>query len=55
VNEPRYNAFGRTNGSKRLFISFTIRNGRIRVISARPMSRKERDGFDEKIKGNSQL
>jgi uncharacterized protein len=53
--EPRYNAFGRTNENRRLFITFTVRNGRIRVISARPMSKVEREGFDEYIKRNSKL
>lgn len=40
--EQRYVALGETNDGRRLFISFTVRRGRARVISARPMSRKER-------------
>lgn len=40
--EKRYYALGKTNVERRLFISFTLRNGKIRVISARDMSRKER-------------
>jgi uncharacterized DUF497 family protein len=40
--ERRFKALGRTHGKRLLFLSFTVRNHRIRVISARPMSRKER-------------
>lgn len=40
--ESRYAALGRTVEGRRLTIVFTIRGTRIRVISARPMSRKER-------------
>ncbi len=48
VVEQRYYALGRTDAGRRLFIAFTIRDHYIRVISARPMNRKERD-FYEKI------
>lgn len=41
-SEPRWHALGRTNEGRRLLIVFTTRGDRIRVISARPMSRKER-------------
>jgi len=40
--ERRYYVLGQTNEDRLLFISFTIRNRLIRVISARDMSRKER-------------
>lgn len=40
--EPRYYALGQTNAGRLLFIAFTVRNKRIRVISARDMSQKER-------------
>jgi len=40
--EPRFHALGHTNGGRLLFISFTVRNSRIRVISARDMNKKER-------------
>ena len=48
-HEPRFHALGITDGRRRLHITFTLRdNGRkIRVISARPMSRKERRIYDE--------
>ncbi len=42
VQEPRYYALGRTNDDRKLLLVFTIRNNKIRVISARDMNRKER-------------
>ena len=44
VHEPRLHALGRTDEGRRLHITFTLRGAatRIRVISARNMSRKER-------------
>jgi uncharacterized DUF497 family protein len=44
--EYRYYALGITDAKRRLFIAFTIRQNRIRVISARNMSRGERKAFD---------
>ena len=44
--ESRYHSLGITDTGRRLFISFTVRNKLIRVISARDMSRKERKVFD---------
>lgn len=41
-NEYRFFVLGKTDFKRLLFISFTIRNNVIRVISARDMSRKER-------------
>ncbi len=40
--EPRYFALGRTDGERQLFVAFTGRGTKIRVISARDMSRRER-------------
>ena len=48
--EQRYNALSTTFAGKMLFIVFTIRNEKIRVISARPMNKKEREVYNEKIK-----
>ena len=45
--EVRYAALGQTYGSRLLAVVFTIRSKRIRVISARPMSRKERKLYEE--------
>ena len=47
-DEQRYVALGVTNEGRQLFVSFTVRRNRVRVISARPMSRKER-AIHEKI------
>ena len=43
--EARFYALGRTSAGRLLFIVFTIRGGLIRVISARNMSRKEREEY----------
>lgn len=40
--EERLFAAGATDRGRRLVVFFTIRHGRIRVISARPMTRRER-------------
>ncbi len=45
--EERYYLLGRTHQNRILFVAFTIRNEKIRVISARDMNRKERK-IDEK-------
>jgi uncharacterized DUF497 family protein len=41
-SEPRYFALGKTNTRRKLFVSFTVRNYLIRVISARDMTRNEK-------------
>lgn len=48
--KPRYFVLGQTAAGRRLFIAFTVREQRIRVISAREMSRKEREIYEQ---GNS--
>ena len=44
--EKRFYALGKTDSKRTLFIAFTVRNNLIRVISARDMSRKEREVFN---------
>ena len=39
--EERYYVLGSTNHERLLFVSFTIRSKKIRVISARDMTKKE--------------
>jgi uncharacterized DUF497 family protein len=39
--EKRYYALGQTGSERRLFVAFTVRKGRIRVISVRDMNRNE--------------
>ena len=45
-NEPRLLALGQTRAGRRLLVVLTIRGKRLRVISARDMSRKERSIYD---------
>ena len=45
--EPRYYVLGHTIADRRLFIAFTARQNKIRVISARDMSRKERSIYEQ--------
>ena len=45
--ETRLFALGHTNDGRRLFVAFTVRGRKIRVISCRAMSRKERAIYDE--------
>ncbi len=47
--EPRYHALGITDKGRQLHISFTLREDDtlIRVISARPMHKKERKFYEQ--------
>ena len=47
--EARYFSLGRTDGGRHLAIVFTTRGTRVRVISARPMSRAERRVYGKVI------
>lgn len=49
--ERRYALYGQTKTKRFLTIVFTLRNEKVRIISARSMSRKERRSY-EKIKKN---
>ncbi|MDR3425076.1 MAG: BrnT family toxin [Alphaproteobacteria bacterium] len=53
--EPRFHALGQTDAGKLLHITFTLRGGGrlVRVISARLMSRREREVYDKKNKEDS--
>ena len=53
--ENRYYALGRTNDKRCLFIVFTIRRNKIRVISARDMTRKERRIYREEIEKTAKI
>ena len=48
--EIRFTALGKTDKQKQLTIIFTLRNKKIRIISAREMSRKERKRYEQKTK-----
>ena len=43
--EARYFALGQTDEGRRLLVVFTLRDSLIRVISARPMSQREREVY----------
>jgi hypothetical protein len=45
ADEPRFGALGIDSMGKNLAVCFTIRNGKIRVISIRPMSLAERKRY----------
>ena len=45
-SEPRFLALGKTFAGRRLLVVFTVRLRRLRVISARDMSRKERSAYE---------
>ena len=53
--EERYYDLGKSKSERYLFISFTIRNNLLRVISARDMNRKERKIYEEKSKKNTKI
>lgn len=44
-DEIRLYALGQTDRGRLLFLAFTLRGDRIRVISARDMSRRERQAY----------
>ncbi len=52
--EKRFGMFGKTNQGRLLATTFTNRKDKIRAISSRDMSGKERESY-EKIKANSQI
>lgn len=47
-SEDRYILLGQTRQRRLLFVVFTIRNRRVRVISARDLKKKERPLYEEK-------
>lgn len=55
VIEKRYMIWGITNEKRKLTIFFTVRNNKIRVISARNMHKKERREYEKKIKTNTKV
>jgi len=45
--ELRFHALGKTDTTRLLHITFTIRNDKVRVISARDMHKKERTYYEK--------
>lgn len=50
ANEQRLGVLGATLGGKLLQVVFTMRDGKIRPISARPANRKERRNYEELLR-----
>lgn len=46
--ENRFHALGRTSKNRKLFVSFTIREYKVRIISIRDMNKKEVLVYDKK-------
>lgn len=44
--ESRYTLFGKSDKERMLYITFTLRNTQIRIISARDMNNKERSRYE---------
>jgi len=53
--EERFVGLGKTDKKRRLVIVFTIRNKKIRAISARNMSQKERRLYEQKTQIYSKI
>ena len=47
IEENRYLIFGRTYNDKYLIVSYTERNDRIRIISVRQMTPRERRAYEQ--------
>ncbi len=50
TNEDRLIAYGKSAYNNIIMIAFTVRNEKIRIISARKASRKEKNIYEEKKK-----
>lgn len=50
--EQRFQALGKTKTERKLFVTFTIRNDKIRIISVRDMNKREEVTY-ETIENNS--
>lgn len=51
-SEKRYGVYGKTDQGRKLSIILTLRIGKVRIITARDMSKKERRAY-EKIETNT--
>ena len=53
IEEERYYALGKTMRGRKFFVVFTIRKDKIRVISARDMTKEERGMYEKGEKENT--
>jgi len=51
--ERKWFALGKTNAGRRLFVVFTLRKDKIRIISSRDMNRKEQNTYEKAEKNSS--
>ena len=49
TNEDRYLALGKTAAKRKLAVDFVFRGKRIRIISARAMSKKEKIVYEKRV------
>jgi uncharacterized DUF497 family protein len=54
-DEQRYYALGKTDAERLLFLAFTARGKKLRVISARDMSHRERREYQDAEEKDSNL
>ena len=47
LEEERFVIFGKTLGERYVVVAFTERGGRLRIISARQMPRRERQAYEQ--------
>ena len=48
--EPRFGVIGKIEHGRLLHVVFAVREGKIRVISARPAHRKERSFYEKTLR-----
>lgn len=53
LKEERYMVWGKTKSGRKLTVFFTLRKSKVRIISARDMSRKERIAYEKKVQSNT--
>jgi uncharacterized DUF497 family protein len=53
--EKRWYALGKTNEGRKLFVVFTVRKDKIRIISSRDMNRKEQSIYENAEKNGSPI
>jgi len=55
LKEKRYMIWSKTNKGRKLTVFFTLRKNKVRIISARDMSRKERIAYEKNIQGHTKV
>ena len=53
--EKRYHLLGRSDAGRTLFLVFMLRNNKIRIISARDQSRKERRIYEQQSEADTTI